>query len=173
MYANIEEVWDNNHTDFNMQICKKNKNNMMGTPVRRYKNNYNNFDKEYINDLYNNENDKYNEIIYNSNKRKKKIYETFNVDSEQDISDGYLSDNLYPYEKELDCIDYIKHILKCKKCYKILSKKFKKNNKIVHKKSNYIDKFLTNDVKEILTVIIIGIFIIIILDLFINLVNRK
>ena len=252
MYANIEDVWDNNtlplfstynhykefdndcgikeykslnkRIDDNILIdespISSNK-MMMGTPIRRSKNNYNRFHQEqsvgthddrqrakspekfksfqhkigydidfepYQSDYqsdYQNDNYKFDEIKYESdksNERKKKIIENFGTDiyeytdPELPYVDDLYSDNEQNVShkiKKPNCADYLKHILKCKKCYKIMQKKFGKKNKIIKNRQSFLDEFFTDDVKEILMVIVIGIFIILILDIFVRIIDKK
>ena len=247
MYANIEEVWDNNntlplfstynhHNEFDNQceikeyksLNKRIDNNiliddppissnkmMMGTPIRRNKNNYNRFHQEkrsrspyrkrydsrpeqpeieYENDFepYHENNDyRFNEIEYGSNKqnrknrrrkrrRREKVIENFYMDHDEysdhdlsDIDDLYDDQPTNVIEKESSCTDHLKHILKCKICYKIMQKKFGKKNQMIKKQSSLLDNFFTDDVKEILMVIVIGIFIILILDIFLKIIEKK
>lgn len=194
MYASIEEAWNNDTTiplfstynnnkeceikEYKSPIKRIDDNilideppiNMMGTPVHHNKNNYNKYHQEQLirpksryGHTHMDYDDRFNEIKYGS---KNKIIEEF-IDSDDEYYD------IEESKKEMKCIDHLKHILKCKRCFKILKKKFRGKDMVTKKQYNFIDDFLTNDVKEILMVILIGIFIILILDIFIRILEKK
>lgn len=174
MYANINEVWDNNnmypllstHND-NQEI-----NNIYNT--NKYKSLNERIDKNILieepelnimgtkinnNNHHNNNHNNYHQNYHN--------IEHFSSDINKDYD--IIDEEVYEPPKKLNCRDYITHVLQCTKCLNILKKKLiKKQTKI-----NIIDNFLTDNVKEILIVILIGIFIILILDIFVRILDKN
>lgn len=87
-------------------------------------------------------------------KYKKKIIENF-TESVKEVKE--LSD--------IDCKKIMKHIMKCPKCYKKLSKKFRP--KLLFLLHNIIDEY-----REMIILILMGIFLMIFFNLINNISNR-
>lgn len=160
MYADINEVWNNNNypifKEDNIRNINKyndifNNNDMMGNYIKG---------REPIDDKINEIcNNYYNEYDYFT--PKKQVVENF--------STRYNNENINLQHKKIDnCSEFLKHILVCDNCSFLMKKKFQS----IIKYDNIVDKYFTDNIKEILMVILIGIFIILILDIFMKIIKK-
>ena len=98
---------------------------------------------------------KISSLIKNKKKYKKKIIESFTetVKDEKELS-------------EIDCKRIIKHVMKCKKCYRKLQLKFRP--KLLGLLHDIIDEY-----REIIVLVLMGIFLMLFFNLVNNLSNNK
>ena len=98
-----------------------------------------------------------NNIPYNNNKKKykKKVIESFTetVKEEKELT-------------ELECSKIMKHIMKCPKCYRKLSNKFRP--KLLFLLHNIIDEY-----REMIILVLMGIFLMVFFNLINNLSTKK